>query len=227
MDGVVISGLLPSDHYVTVSGLTHSTRYTFKITAIDNHGNESGFSNEITTRTVDIIKPGSPQNVHITATSDSTISLVWDPASDNVGVVIYHVYINGNLADSTSDTNITLTGLEAGARYSINISALDADRNKSRNSPPLTIQSLSFEKYYEDLEITIYPVPASHEIYITGKTILNSVELFDITGRKLLECRAEKSNQIHIDISMFPDGLYMVRINMGDRIQLNKIKIVH
>ncbi len=107
LDGEVIPDLLPSDSSVTVTGLAHSTQYTFKITAIDNSGNESGFSNEVVARTIDIVKPESPQNVHITTTTDSTISLAWDPASDNVGVVIYQIFINGSLIDSVTNTNTT------------------------------------------------------------------------------------------------------------------------
>jgi chitodextrinase len=227
LDGEAIPGLLPTDSSVTVTGLAHSTQYTFKITAIDNSGNESGFSNEIIARTIDIVKPESPQNVHITTTTDSTIGLEWDPAIDNVGVVIYYILINGSLVDSTSNANITLTGLEAGTRYSMNVGALDAEGNKSRNSPPLVIQSLYLDEYKNASEIVIYPIPASQELFISGEMPMLSVEIFDLTGRKLLEKEAENKTRIQINISKIPEGIWLIRVNQENKSQVMKIIIEH
>ena len=211
-DGEIIPDLLASGHSVTIPGLTHSTEYTFKVTAMDNAGNESGYSNEITVSTVDIEKPSSPANVTLTATTGSTISLEWDPSTDNVGVVIYHVFVGGILVDSTALTNITLTGLEAGMKYSINIAALDAEGNKSRNSPPLVIQSLAVQEHIDDPGISIYPVPARDELKISGKDPIQLIEMYDVSGRKRMEQKTDQTRQIIINISTLPDGLYMVKI---------------
>jgi chitodextrinase len=227
LDGTAIPDLLPSDTTVTVSGLVQSSRYTFKITAIDNKGNESGFSNEVTTRTVDIEKPGSPQNVHITAATDSTISLAWDAATDNVGVVVYYVYVGGALFDSTATTGIILTGLSAGEKYSINIGALDAEGNKSRNSPPLVVQNLSAGKYPAESEILIYPLPAGQELYITGNSTLYSIDIFDLYGRKRMDFPAEKKISIILNVADLPEGIYLLRLNQEGMPAFRKIIIEH
>ena len=222
-DGEIIPDLLASKHSVTIPGLTHSTEYSFKVTAMDNAGNESGFSNEITVSTVDTEKPSSPANVTLTATTGSTISLEWAPSTDNVGVVIYHVFVGGSLVDSTESTNITLAGLEAGTKYSINIAALDAEGNKSRNSPPLVIQSLAVQEHIDDPGISVYPVPARGELRITGKDPIQLIEMYDVSGRKRMEQKTDQTRQIIINISTLPDGLYMVKILQEKRYILRKV----
>ena len=225
LDGEAIPDLLAHDSSVSITGLTHSTEYAVKVSATDNSGNESGFSNEVTARTVDMEKPGSPQNVHIVATSDSTISLAWDPATDNVGVVLYHVFLGGNLVDSTGSTSILLTGLVAGTRYSINVAALDAEGNKSRNSPPLVVESLSIGDHQADVWISIYPVPARHILNIEGRDPLQSIEIFDLTGRKVLEQEAENTTGVILNIEALTKGIYLLRIKQKNRVGSWKIQV--
>jgi chitodextrinase len=225
LDGMAVQDLLPPEPYVTVTGLTHSTEYTFKVTAVDNSGNESGFSNELVARTVDTEKPGSPQNVHITSATDSTISLAWDAATDNVGVVIYYVFVNGSLTDSSVTTEITLTGLEAGTKYSMNVGALDAEGNKSRNSPPLVVQSLSTDDQADHPGVTIYPVPVKRELFIEAADPVFSVGIFDLTGRKRVEYRAGISGQLHLTLPDMPEGIYLVRIIQEEKTRIYRIII--
>jgi len=225
LDGEVIPDLLATDTSVIITGLTHSTAYAVKVSATDNSGNESGFSNEVTARTVDTEKPGSPQNVHITSANDSTISLAWDPATDNVGVVMYHVFLGGDLVDSTASTSIVLTGLVAGTRYSINVAALDAEGNKSRNSPPLVVESLSIEDEQAGSEISIYPVPARQVLNIAAQDPIQTIEVFDLSGRKMLQHAAANSRRTELDISALKQGLYLLRIKQKERIQSWKIQI--
>ncbi len=225
LDGAAIQDLLPEDPEAVVTGLTHSTQYAIKVSAVDNRGNESGFSNELVARTVDTEKPGSPQNVHITSATDSTISLAWEPATDNVGVVKYYIYIGGSLADSTETTEITLTGMETGAKYSINVGALDAEGNKSRNSPPLVVQSLSTDESPDTPGITVYPVPAGRNLYVSGADPVYSVEIFDLTGRKRVEYMAGMSRQFYLSIPALPDGVYLVRVIQEEKTRIFRVFI--
>ena len=97
-------------------------------------------------------------------------------------------------------------------KYSINIAALDAEGNKSRNSPPLVIQSLAVQEHIDDPGISIYPVPARDELKISGKDPIQLIEMYDVSGRKRMEQKTDQTRQIIINISTLPDGLYMVKI---------------
>ncbi|REE88907.1 fibronectin type III domain protein [Paenibacillus taihuensis] len=84
----------------------------------------------------DTKKPTVPSNLSSSSQTDETIDLTWSPVSDNVGVVSYDVYEDGQLACSTApgETSFTLTGLTAATTYSITLRARDAAENTSADS---------------------------------------------------------------------------------------------
>jgi hypothetical protein len=113
----------------------------------------------------------------------------------------------------------------AGTKYSINVGALDAEGNKSRNSPPLVVQSLSVTDHRDGAGLRIYPVPASQELNITGKDPLQSMEIFDLSGRKMLEQKAENTRTVQLDVSGLKEGNYLLRIKQRERVRSLKIQI--
>lgn len=89
----------------------------------------------------DTKKPTVPSNVTSPSQTDETMDLTWSPATDNVGVVSYDVYKDGQLAGSTApgETSITLTGLSPATTYRITIRARDAAGNTSVDSATLSV----------------------------------------------------------------------------------------
>jgi chitodextrinase len=75
--------------------------------------------------------PTAPANLRVTGTSSSSVSLAWDPSTDNVGVTGYDVYRDGVLATSVGGTSATVTGLAAGTTYQVTVRARDAAGNIS------------------------------------------------------------------------------------------------
>ncbi|MGJ7514521.1 fibronectin type III domain-containing protein [Pseudomonas baetica] len=63
--------------------------------------------------------------------SDTSATLSWSPASDNVGVTGYRVSVIGGSTDFVSGTSHTLTGLKSGTSYEVNVQAVDAAGNRS------------------------------------------------------------------------------------------------
>ena len=57
--------------------------------------------------------------------------LAWQPASDNVGVVGYGLYVGGLRVGSTSDASATISDLACGRSYGIGVDAVDAAGNRS------------------------------------------------------------------------------------------------
>ncbi len=83
--------------------------------------------------------PSIPQNLLVTGISDTSISIQWDASTDNVGVDSYQIFINGNLAGSTSNTYYTLTGLQPSTSYSICVKAQDSAGNLSACSQSISV----------------------------------------------------------------------------------------
>ena len=80
---------------------------------------------------VDAEPPTEPQNLRVDAATSQDVSLVWDAASDNVGVTAYRVSRDGQLLATTGTTSFNDTGLQAGTTYEYAVTALDAAGNVS------------------------------------------------------------------------------------------------
>ncbi|HHW25772.1 MAG TPA: fibronectin type III domain-containing protein [Firmicutes bacterium] len=75
------------------SGLTARTEYTYEVWAVDGAGNE-GIPAEVkatTTAGQDPVPPTPPRNLSVFL-SGFSVTLTWEPASDNIGVAGYKVY---------------------------------------------------------------------------------------------------------------------------------------
>jgi endonuclease I/chitodextrinase len=78
--------------------------------------------------------PTTVTNLSISAKTSNSISLVWNAATDNVGVSSYAVYMNGSLQTTVSSTSATISGLTPSTGYNFYVVAKDAAGNSSSNS---------------------------------------------------------------------------------------------
>ncbi|MDR9787921.1 MAG: S-layer homology domain-containing protein [Peptococcaceae bacterium MAG4] len=75
--------------------------------------------------------------------TQTTITLSWSGATDNVGVTGYKVYQDGTLLTETpvSGTSYEVTGLSAGTEYTFKVEAVDAAGNESTDGPSITVST--------------------------------------------------------------------------------------
>lgn len=92
----------------------------------------------------DIVPPGKPYGLSATTLSDSKISLSWNAPSDNVGVVEYLVYMDGEVEQYAPVAADTCVLLESDRLYSFRVTALDAAGNESGLSDPVSGRTESF-----------------------------------------------------------------------------------
>jgi glucose/arabinose dehydrogenase len=80
--------------------------------------------------------PTTPGNVHTTSVGSTTVTLAWTASTDNVGVVGYDVYNDGNLLDTApgTATSYTVTGLTPNTTYRLSLDARDGAGNVSIGS---------------------------------------------------------------------------------------------
>ena len=79
----------------------------------------------------DLLPPSAPLGLAITGAGQTSVSLSWPAATDNVGVSGYSVYRNGAGVGSTASTTYTVSGLACGSSYSFAVDAYDAAGNHS------------------------------------------------------------------------------------------------
>ena len=82
----------------------------------------------------DLVAPSAPA-VTVAAVTATTVSLVWTPAADNVGVIGYDVFRNGAFAGFATGTNFTVGLLEGATAYAFTVHARDAAGNTAASAP--------------------------------------------------------------------------------------------
>lgn len=78
--------------------------------------------------------PAPPNTLTVTNVTPDTVTLKWDPTTDNIGVVGYRLYRNAQLAKTLSGTSFVDTGRAAGSTYQYYVLAYDAAGNVSAAS---------------------------------------------------------------------------------------------
>ncbi|MEO0731917.1 MAG: S8 family serine peptidase [Bacteroidota bacterium] len=75
--------------------------------------------------------PSVPTNLTASNETSSSVDLSWDASTDDVGVIAYDVYVDGDLYSSTAGTTETVEGLDACTDYEFSVSAKDFAGNES------------------------------------------------------------------------------------------------
>ncbi len=120
-------------------GLDDAVKHDYIIKAKDAANNESAYSNEVMAVTPDITDPVIG-TISIVSKTDTTISVQWTAATDNVGVVSYSTY-KDSAEENTGIVALTdtITGLTTETEYVIQVRAYDAAGNESALSNSLTV----------------------------------------------------------------------------------------
>ena len=119
LDAVVISDArtaLASDHEPVLTTLAIDTTVVVSIVGLD------------------IESPSAPGDLSATAVTDTTVSLSWTAASDNVAVTGYRIYRDGILLFTSSAQLFSDSGLQPATSYMYSVTALDASGNESLSS---------------------------------------------------------------------------------------------
>jgi chitodextrinase len=88
----------------------------------------------------DTTPPTTPGDFRITASTANSVTLAWNPSTDNVGVSAYFLMDNFGFVTypQRTQTSAQISGLMPGRTYVYTIQALDAARNYSAPSAPVS-----------------------------------------------------------------------------------------
>ena len=166
-----------------MTGLASSTSFTFSVRARDAAGNTSAASAPVTAQTAaaaggDTTPPSSPTGLHVTAVTSSSVSLAWNPSSDNLGVTSYDILNGSSVAGSTAGTSFTAGGLAPSTSFSFSVRARDAAGNASAPSAAVaattqaatTTANLKVQDRSHDNDSPDAQLYAHYQIINTGTT---------------------------------------------------------
>jgi len=133
------------------TGLTANTTYTYRVSSIDTAGNESALSASASATTPQGgsgIKPNTPQNLHVSGTTTTSITLAWDPPEDNGATISYYrIYEYPSFISDFSDatvvgtsytTTFTHSGLQPTSSHYYSVTAVSSDNLESYPTPKVT-----------------------------------------------------------------------------------------
>ncbi|MDQ0124475.1 chitodextrinase [Pseudomonas lini] len=105
--------------------INETSGVTYVVRAVDTSGNYS--DSDPLSAIGDLIPPTKPANLEATATYDNTVTLKWDPSSDNVAVAGYQI-IRNSTPIGTVDSNVFSETVLDGT-YTYKVRALDTSGN--------------------------------------------------------------------------------------------------
>ncbi|MEL4106286.1 fibronectin type III domain-containing protein [Oscillospiraceae bacterium WX1] len=89
----------------------------------------------------DTTPPTAPTGLTFSSVTDTSVSLAWTAASDDVAVTGYDIYRDGTMVGTTANTTYTDSGLTAETSYSYYVKAKDAANNESTASNTLNVET--------------------------------------------------------------------------------------
>jgi chitodextrinase len=142
-DGVFVADVTTGTSF-PVTGLSCATSYILEVSAFDAAGHDGPRGSLTATTsscppTGDTTVPSTPANLHSTDSTQTTATVAWDAAQDNVGVAGYLVFLDGNqVGDVGGDVlSFTYDGLSCSTTHTAEVKAYDATGNKSASSASL------------------------------------------------------------------------------------------
>jgi hypothetical protein len=77
----------------------------------------------------------------------------------------------------------------------------------------LQMQMASDIFYNQRETISIYPNPATDNLYIESDISIKNIELLHVSGKVVFSGKSNTSNIISVDISTLPRGAYVIKIS--------------
>jgi len=138
-------------------------------------------------------------------------------------------YISGQTIFDYLDSNVAYNNIywyKLNAIWAANGDTCISPFAKNKTIPMYDyIEVFVFDGINENLNnnhLTLYPNPATNTITLEADNDLKEIEVFDISGKSVLQKQAQSSNKITLNIEMLPNGIYLVKANTTQGVLLKK-----
>ncbi len=181
---------------------------------------------------IDDTPPELVENIQFTLDCND-VSLSWDQTSDNVGISKYYILdVDANKIDSTDATVTEYKVMDlAPGTYYYTVTAGDSSGNESAINydeiKEVTVTetdcAVGIENEIMGNAITLYPNPVKEMLFIESTSALNTISVFNLTGRKVLVSKIN-AMRATIDMSALSPGVYFIRLLQTDgKVYIKKV----
>ena len=189
------------------------------------------FSNVVlSSETNQNISSDAPSIGYIYVTEDSIAPVITLLGDATVSIEVGDTYIDaGATAKDNYDGDITsnivtVSNVDTAivGSYTVTYDVSDANENAAATVTRLvTVEDALSMVEIEKIELDIFPNPTSSIWQIKSSKMIESLDLFDLTGKRLIY-KKTLSNDFQIDATSLPDGVYFILINNNKLVRLIK-----
>ncbi|MDA9215810.1 DUF5011 domain-containing protein [Flavobacteriaceae bacterium] len=189
------------------------------------------FSNVVlSSETNQNISSDAPSVGYIYVTEDSIAPVITLLGDATVSIEVGDTYIDaGATAKDNYDGDITsnivtVSNVDTAivGSYTVTYDVSDANENAAATVTRLvTVEDALSMVEIEKIELDIFPNPTSSIWQIKSSKMIESFDLFDLTGKRLIY-KKTLSNDFQIDATSLPDGVYFILINNNKLVRLIK-----
>ena len=197
----------------TATNLQHSTQYVFRAFAATDTAVYYG--QEITFTTEQGPCP-APTDLHVTDSSDNTLSIAWTETGDAEEWNIQYRAGSGQMnSDVSYQPSYLITDLLPNTAYQIQVQSVCGVQT-SEWTPVVTASTTTGLRDL-DRSFIVYPNPANHvvcvEYLVNNNLFSGEIQVCDVYGKTVVGANHYSSLQVaRIDVSGLAAGMYFVRI---------------
>ena len=182
-----------------------TTTTTYSVVGTNNFGND--------TETITVIV-NTPPNQPSIIQNGSQLTC-------NTSANAYQWYFNGNPITGTNSQNYTPN---QNGNYSVEIT----DGNGcTANSTDFNYQNVSSSINELENQFIVYPNPTNGVVHIINKNLnIVSLNLIDISGKRIANFGQFNSEKITIDVTPFAKGIYFIQL-IDEQNNIKNIKLIH
>jgi len=189
------------------------------------------FSNVVlSSETNQNISSDAPSIGYIYVTEDSIAPVITLLGDATVSIEVGDTYIDaGATAKDNYDGDITsnivtVSNVDTAivGSYTVTYDVSDANENAAATvTRTVNVEDALSMVEIEKIELDIFPNPTSSIWQIKSSKMIESFDLFDLTGKRLIY-KKTLSNDFQIDATSLPDGVYFILINNNKLVRLIK-----
>ncbi len=183
---------------------------TVMLTVTDASGNSASASGIVTI--TDAIKPTAlGKNITVYLDENSTVTIlpgdVDNGSSDNCSITSLSIDVNS---------------FNSKGSYPVVLTVIDGYGNSSSTTVNVTVEPTLAIKANEQItnQINLFPVPTADILNISTNLIINTIEVYDVSGRKL---NTILNPNAKIDTSRLPSGSYILKFYVDDEVAIKRI----
>jgi dienelactone hydrolase len=145
----------------TDTGLIAGKTYFYVMRSVNNTGASAASNEAIVKTNGDASPPTAPSNLVYRGSTENSVQLKWNAATDNGTIKRYDIYVNGSKLFSTTSTAFNVVNLDSLTTYNFTVRAIDNNDNVSPASNQVTaithLRGINYKYYTTTASWSVLP----------------------------------------------------------------------